>query len=1371
MLHPLQQKIVTLRRRVRRTAVVYGASLAAAAGIAAIVAIGLVDSLLRFEDRGLRVIASLGALSLLGWACYRFLLPALSARFTDAELARHIERSFPGLQNRLQSAIEFLGQSEEDPAAGSPALRRVVIAQAAAESQGIEFDDVVDHRPARRAVALLAAVCLLAVGLIVAGPSSARIAMARLISPLGRTGWPRLNNLQVRRAPERLARGQAFQVEVVDQDRARLPADVRIYYRTETPDGAAAEESERMQFAEGAMTARRDNVRQSFAYRVEGGDDRSMPWSEVEVVDPPAIESLRIQAIPPAYTGWPATDSSRNVRAIVGTRLRIGGRATKPLRSADLCLEGGRRVAGRLGDDGRSFTVAEFVVDKSSSYWFELIDGDGFRGGDEDRWEIHAVTDAAPVVNIVQPAANMLVTPRAVSPLRVSARDDLALRDVAIVFRTGDAGPERTLPLWKASSPTPSKDGQPQGRTIDYRWELEGLQLRPGTDLTFFAKATDDRPQAGRSEPRRLSVVTPDELLDRLAAREKLIAGELDRALGMQRACRGQVESLRLRSLPRFEQADLDQLQAVEHAQQEVAQLLAGRGEGLPSHIDALLADLENNRVPGTEVQRRMAGLREELIRLARDRLPVIGRELTAARKTAQADRESTAGLSGPLKDAAGQQDAVIAALEQWLTQLARWDSYGRFHREIAQMLREQEELTRRTSDVGRRTLGEDLRDVAPRDAASLSLAAAAEIDLARRLDRTLQGMEQAAGQLRPTDPVAADTMADALDAARRLGVAAEMRTAAGTIERNQMGEAASGQKQIAQDLQEVLDVLANRQAEAARLVKRLRKLEGDLASLEARQAELNQQMHAASRAPTASGQTDEARRRELQRLARQQEALRLETQRLTRQLERLQSEQAAAAASQAAEQMDRAGQAAAQGNQPQAGKQAAEAEKSLAEARRQLAERVRQAAAELSFEQLARLDDALKHLSRQQQNALEEARRLWGLEQSQGNLTRAQAAAVSDLARLQRSLCDDVARATKQFAGAGAFHLALDTAADEMQTAAGALDRRQLGPPTQEPQGRALRQLELVVEAIKPEPPAKKEEANADQQGQQQGNRRATPPSNGIPSVAELKLLRLLQVEINVDIERLQGAVGVGKPTDEQVGRYRDLSRRQGRLADIVQQSLEQGQPKHEGKPAAPPDDRKRGAGPLGDSPLPVRLAVADTAVLALVYQQMNDADEQLQRELGAAAEKEDDAMLRIGRQMRDSQRRIGRADSGEATQKLQRNIVAELDRLIEQSRKKSGQCQPGACQPKPGNKQGNKASNKPGSKSGVAPSSKPAGQSRREADGQRARTTMKQLWGELPERARQQMLQLPDEEFPPKYELLIEDYFRRLSEEKKEK
>ncbi len=694
----------------------------------------------------------------------------------------------------------------------------------------------------------------------------------------------------------------------------------------------------------------------------------------------------------------------------------------------------------------------------------------------------------------------------------------------------------------------------------------------------------------------------------------------------------------------------------------------------------------------------------------------------------AVSDRSALSALSDPrragqrvaasLTAAAAQQDAVIAALEQWLGQLDRWQSYGRFHREVAQLLREQEELTRRTAEVGRRTLAQDLRDLGPQDAAELKIAADGQVELARRLDRALQEMEQAAGQLRPGDPVAADTIADALDQARRSAVAAEMRTTGAEIGQNQIGQAAAGQKQIVQDLQEVLDILANRQAEAARLVKRLRQLEGDLSALEERQAELRKQIDSVARPPSAVRQNEEARR-ELERLAGEQQVLRQEAQRLARQLERLQSATAAAAAGRAAEQMDQAGQCAAAGDRAGASGRAAEARQSLAEARRQLADRVRQAAAELAFEQMARLDDAIKHLRGQQQNALEEANRLWELERSQGNLSRAQAASVGDLARLQHALRGDTARLAKQLAGAGAFQLALGGAAGEMQDAAASLDRHQTGPPTQEPQLRALRQLDLVVEAIKPEPPAA-EEAGGGPGGK--GGPQAMPAS-GIPPVAELKLLRLLQADINSRTEKLQQAVtAAGKPTEEQTRQYNELSRRQARLADIIEQS---------------------------------------------------------RRELGAAAEKEDeDPLAQIARQMRESQQRIGRADSGDATQQLQRQIIEELDRLIRQARQKAGQCQPGAGQPQPaappaptGQMPGKPgaAGQKPGNRPAAANSSRPPGDGRIQKAGlERTRSMMKQLWGELPEHVRQQMLQLPDEEFPPKYELLIEDYFRRLSEEK---
>jgi hypothetical protein len=172
-------------------------------------------------------------------------------------------------------------------------------------------------------------------------------------------------------------------------------------------------------------------------------------------------------------------------------------------------------------------------------------------------------------------------------------------------------------------------------------------------------------------------------------------------------------------------------------------------------------------------------------------------------------------------------------------------------------------------------------------------------------------------------------------------------------------------------------------------------------------------------------------------------------------------------------------------------------------------------------------------------------------------------------------------------------------------------------------------------------------------------------------------------------------------------------------------------------------------------------------------------DLNEQLQRELGAAAEKEDDnPLLNIARTMFQVRQRMTQTDAGPATLNLQKQIVADLDLLINQARKSAGQCsssssnsqqpsaqKPNASPPKPGAN----ASKKPGNKPATASSPRPPDSQSRKPDMEEMRAMMNNLWGELPPHVREQMLQSPVEEFIPKYEQLIEDYFRELSNEKK--
>ena len=63
-----------------------------------------------------------------------------------------------------------------------------------------------------------------------------------------------------------------------------------------------------------------------------------------------------------------------------------------------------------------------------------MTDYRGLTTGGDTRWEIRAIADEPPTVAIEQPTATVFVTTGAVVPLKVFAKDDLAVRRVELVF-------------------------------------------------------------------------------------------------------------------------------------------------------------------------------------------------------------------------------------------------------------------------------------------------------------------------------------------------------------------------------------------------------------------------------------------------------------------------------------------------------------------------------------------------------------------------------------------------------------------------------------------------------------------------------------------------------------------------------------------------------------------------------------------------------------------------------------------------------------------------------------------------------------------------------------------------------------------------
>ncbi|NJL32385.1 MAG: hypothetical protein HC898_12650 [Phycisphaerales bacterium] len=150
-------------------------------------------------------------------------------------------------------------------------------------------------------------------------------------------------------------------------------------------------------------------------------------------------------------------------------------------------------------------------------------------------------------------------------------------------------------------------------------------------------------------------------------------------------------------------------------------------------------------------------------------------------------------------------------------------------------------------------------------------------------------------------------------------------------------------------------------------------------------------------------------------------------------------------------------------------------------------------------------------------------------------------------------------------------------------------------------------------------------------------------------------------------------------------------------------------------------------------------------------------------QARLRELADQQPGTLGEVAGHMDFSRRRLAQAQADDSTQKVQQQVVALLDKLIEDAQNKE----------QAGGSSGGKAGNGQGSPSGNANPSAPAQQSvapvgEARMGAQRAgRNAAGEDWLKLQDRQRQEILEALKERFPDRYGELVEQYYRNLAEE----
>jgi hypothetical protein len=536
----------------------------------------------------------------------------------------------------------------------------------------------------------------------------------------------------------------------------------------------------------------------------------------------------------------------------------------------------------------------------------------------------------------------------------------------------------------------------------------------------------------------------------------------------------------------------------------------------------AKLSDNQADKARHDQEAKRQRERATEMRQRAREQHQQADRDRHDAEKTPNPELPRKA-----LAEARKAQEEVEKTLNDLLTRrLEPWTSSHEIKGEANRLLEEQKRVQAAVEKMEKDdTVGKSPNELTPARRSELDNLREAQQKLEVRTGQLLEKMDRVATEREAKDAETTRELHEASEQAQQDRIAEKMREARENIEQNKLNDAHRKQQESVNALQKLVKNLEDRrEAELDRLTKKLREKEKELAELVKEQEELRKKVKEAGKIG------DKAQREEeLKRLARRQKELREKTKDMVEKLTRMRASRAGEALRHAGEQMEGAGQQLEGGEQGDDEQE--ETLERLNEAQRELQRARKEAEEELGREQISRLADLIRPLKERQDALNADTSRFQENIQRQGNWTRALRSDFIRKADAQDGLAADTKEvAERRLSKAPVFARlmrrsseAMTAASDRMNTVAREpIDPKELpDADTGRSQQMAQRRLTQVVDALKEAVEKLEQARGVGDSGEEEPQ--ADRPSDGIPPVAQLKLLRDLQKDINQRTETLK--------------------------------------------------------------------------------------------------------------------------------------------------------------------------------------------------------------------------------------------------------
>jgi len=880
-----------LRWRIRLWLIVDRASTLLGTGLAACLAAGLLDYLIRMP-RPMRVVLWLFGLGLIFGAIRRYVVPAVRFKPSLTDLALRIEQTpagkSAGLRDLLAAGLEFHGSST--PA--TPGLRQQIAMMASGMFSGLRFGSVL--RPvggARRGLTLLMLSVAVLGSVVSLAPLLTLLGAQRTLMPWTSAEWPSRTALLDATDERAHALTAALPMRAVLTRTNKSPGQTRVQLKYRLIDGERTGDTETALMTpqgvkhdrelpgeayerlldpralagisgSAATAAKQDR---KLEYWFETTDSRTEP-AVIQLVEPPAVTRLRVTVMPPSYAaesvggengfvagmkdlGAGKPDAAAIAPVLVGSRIGVefGLNKEVPLpqttSGSDVSAFAVKLLAGATVPPDLTIEHVEngfrlnWTALETIRFGAVLEDSFGIKSQDPAAVAIVVVPDRAPAVSVLEPAQDESVLPSAVIDVVGEAKDDVALSWLTMEARVLAARADSPgAPPEPRGQPLEIASWKPDANTSDRREakasatiELQTFEVKPGDEVHLYAVAKDNFALEGQSRDPVLSAPRKLRIIGESQLIEQILA-----ELGTIRSAAQRIdqdEQRLQREIPNLTQKGGSERAArMKKDQQGLTERMSP-----PAALVKRLADRVDRNALTDRTLRQMLEESSRLLDDAADRSKDAAEALDRAQEK-DADAPAKAQDAEKAREA---QSAVRDAMAKLSSVLDQGKDGRANRRAIEKLLEDQAKISEQTREMARQTGGKRMQDLTAGQKQQLEQLARAQQELSQRARAATDALQDRASKSKSTDPAQAEAMEKAAEQSSRDQLEAMMQQASKNTGENQTASANDYQKKAEETLKKMMEELdKGSQKKNDSLRRMLAELVEQIEDLMARQSE-----------------------------------------------------------------------------------------------------------------------------------------------------------------------------------------------------------------------------------------------------------------------------------------------------------------------------------------------------------------------------------------------------------------------------------------------------------------------------------------------------------------------------------------------------